>query len=440
MANKMSEVSGPNRRHDSWKAIAHYFGRSTRTVQRWHTEYALPVYSLGGPKSPVFAFSEELDGWMRERGRSLQHPPIESDRPLLAIPDAASNPLTNPPIEFDSELISSQARQESDQLVAIASRMWDSLSFRNLTLIVEHYRKAADLNPSNAIAYAGLSLGLIAQGTWGMIRTQAAYGAAEAALSAAFAIDSNCRLAMCARAWLNLVSKRDWIAARESFDEIMRTAPDCTRALNGRGLLLVAEGRTDQASQLFTRAAAQSPLSSASHALLSWCEYLAGNLELSLDHISEMRSSGRPGPICAAVEGLISILQSGREGQLERLQTLLAEFPHQDVLHGAYGYACARNGNVHRAREVVSAIRSRGGNGLGREPYGLALGLIGLNEHRTAVQALEHSYNEGSLWSLGFHVDPILDPLRGDQDFRSFLSKASYPNFAGSEPFLKQAL
>jgi hypothetical protein len=59
-------------RLDSWKGISRYMGRGTRTVQRWHTEFNLPVRHIGGVSTSVFAFSDELDGWLRtfikERG------------------------------------------------------------------------------------------------------------------------------------------------------------------------------------------------------------------------------------------------------------------------------------------------------------------------------------------------------------------------------------
>ena len=63
-------VSGlaPQERLDSWKEIAAYLKRGTRTLQRWEREQGLPVHRLGGRKpGSVFAYKPELDGWWRER-------------------------------------------------------------------------------------------------------------------------------------------------------------------------------------------------------------------------------------------------------------------------------------------------------------------------------------------------------------------------------------
>jgi adenylate cyclase len=56
----------PERRLDSWKEIAAFFGRDERTVRRWEKESALPVHRVpGGAKGRVFAYASELERWLR---------------------------------------------------------------------------------------------------------------------------------------------------------------------------------------------------------------------------------------------------------------------------------------------------------------------------------------------------------------------------------------
>ena len=59
-------------RLDSWKAIADYLKRSTRTVQRWEREEGLPVQRLQHEKQgSVYAFKAELDRWWSAHGTRL---------------------------------------------------------------------------------------------------------------------------------------------------------------------------------------------------------------------------------------------------------------------------------------------------------------------------------------------------------------------------------
>jgi cytochrome c-type biogenesis protein CcmH/NrfG len=69
-----SEIQGPfidltepadERRLDSWKEIAAFFQRDTRTVRRWEQTRNLPVRRVPGRRGYVFAYVAELDQWLR---------------------------------------------------------------------------------------------------------------------------------------------------------------------------------------------------------------------------------------------------------------------------------------------------------------------------------------------------------------------------------------
>jgi PAS domain-containing protein len=54
----------------SWRGIADYLGASVKTVQRWEQIHDFPVRRLRGAKGAmVFALRDEIDRWMRSRGR-----------------------------------------------------------------------------------------------------------------------------------------------------------------------------------------------------------------------------------------------------------------------------------------------------------------------------------------------------------------------------------
>lgn len=65
----MPESPSPSRvQLNGWKEIAAFFGKSTRTVQRWEAELGLPVRRLRGQSGEiVYAWAEDLDRWREER-------------------------------------------------------------------------------------------------------------------------------------------------------------------------------------------------------------------------------------------------------------------------------------------------------------------------------------------------------------------------------------
>jgi hypothetical protein len=77
-----------NDRLDGWKAVAAYLRKSVRTAQRWERELGLPVHRMQTETGEIiYAFSAEIDSWVRERERAPRPP-----RPAL---DAGHLPASN---------------------------------------------------------------------------------------------------------------------------------------------------------------------------------------------------------------------------------------------------------------------------------------------------------------------------------------------------------
>jgi tetratricopeptide (TPR) repeat protein len=305
--------------------------------------------------------------------------------------------------------------------------MWEALSYSNLSTIARLFREAIDLDPHNARAFAGLAHALITDGLWERLGVSGRYAFAQAAVEKALELDPELPEAKCAAAWLKIVSERDWEGARRGFDEVLMLHPPTSRAMVGRAMLHISEGFLQEASSLFLQDAQHHPLSSSATTWYCWNNYLAGEYAQALDEIEQMRASGQTGPISNAVEALALIQLEEPGACIPRLEVLTVDSPHNDVLRGALGYVYAVTGQGQRASELLDVLANPGKWGKIHEPYAIALVLIGLNQRQEAVQRLEQSYREGSLWSLGFLSDPILAPLRNDPHYRLFLSKVSYP-------------
>jgi tetratricopeptide (TPR) repeat protein len=70
-----------DRRLDSWKEIATFFGRNERTVKRWEKNRALPIHRVpGSQRGLVFAYSEELTRWLNSSALvdEITDPPLNS--------------------------------------------------------------------------------------------------------------------------------------------------------------------------------------------------------------------------------------------------------------------------------------------------------------------------------------------------------------------------
>jgi len=94
----------PGKKLDSWGEIASYLGREVRTVQRWEGTEDLPVHRHEHKKkSTVYAYTGELDAWIKNR--QPKDDPIADDvfarQQALAGTDSpieAPNPRVVPPV------------------------------------------------------------------------------------------------------------------------------------------------------------------------------------------------------------------------------------------------------------------------------------------------------------------------------------------------------
>ena len=105
----------PGKKLDSWGEIASYLGREVRTVQRWERTEDLPIHRHEHKKkSTVYAFSGELDTWIknrqpkddpeadaafvREQELSGTDSPVEIPNPPVvpSAPSPTAGPVTHP--------------------------------------------------------------------------------------------------------------------------------------------------------------------------------------------------------------------------------------------------------------------------------------------------------------------------------------------------------
>lgn len=79
----------PGERLDSWKAIAEYMQRDLTTVARWEKTLGLPVRRVGGTGRSVFAYTSEIDEWLRT---ARPAPAVPDDTEIAPIPDTTFSP------------------------------------------------------------------------------------------------------------------------------------------------------------------------------------------------------------------------------------------------------------------------------------------------------------------------------------------------------------
>jgi TolB-like protein/Tfp pilus assembly protein PilF len=144
---------------------------------------------------------------------------------------------------------------------------------------IEAYRKALEIDPEYAEAWAGLSITLAQQASWGIIDLDDGMMRAREAVHRALALDENLPEAHTSLGWIRMVYDWNWRGADESYQTAVRLAPSNPTALSAAGVLAFTLGRLNEAVELDLKAIALDPLRQAGHANLGLVLLHAGRLD-----------------------------------------------------------------------------------------------------------------------------------------------------------------
>jgi tetratricopeptide (TPR) repeat protein len=275
---------------------------------------------------------------------------------------------------------------------------------------------------------------MISAALQGVMDSSVAYPCAQEALRRSTQLDADNVDARCAAAWLNLVYERKLRQARVKFEEVLGKLTRRSFALSGLALLHIAEGDPAGASTWAWEAWRQNPLIGSLGALVCWSQYLAGDWEQTLELVSQVHSSGGCGATIASMEALALIQAGSTPVHLQRMEAIAGEFPQNQTLQGALGYAYANAGHPERAREILHAQGQLNAQRQRHHAYGLALNALGLGKEQEALRWMEISYAEGSFWSLGFRFDPLLRQLSSNPRFEMLVRKIGPGVGVASQP------
>jgi tetratricopeptide (TPR) repeat protein len=177
------------RKLDTWKEIAAFFDRDERTVKRWEKERGLPVHRLpGGRRGTVYAFAEELTEWLRSshNQEELESPIVDASSaqqidvaaaPIIPAQHSWRNyglgaaigllfvigigsalnfrPFHGRFLPAFSTMADDSTRKKAEDLYLQGRYHWNKRTPADLTIALDLFTKATEIDPTYALAYAG---------------------------------------------------------------------------------------------------------------------------------------------------------------------------------------------------------------------------------------------------------------------------------------------
>jgi TolB-like protein/Tfp pilus assembly protein PilF len=314
------------------------------------------------------------------------------------------------------------ANVEAYQLYLKGRHHWNKRTAEGLKNSIKLFEQAIDIDPTYALAYAGVADAYLNLGGWGHVEFREAYPRAKAAAARALAIDETLAEAHVSLAMAMKEYDWDWPGAGRAYERALELNPNYAVAHQWYGEYLAAVGRHPEAIAAFKRAIDLDPLSLIIHASLGRHGYYfarqydqaIAQLQKTLDMdenfwVARLWLGWTYANIGRLSEAL-SELQTGR--RLDNNLEIVA----------ALGYTYGRAGQRIEAQQVLDELQL-----LSRRQYVSpmlgALIAIGMGEHERAFGWLEQCYADRAQMLSELKAEPAFDPLRADPRFSDLLRR-----------------
>ncbi len=286
-------------------------------------------------------------------------------------------------------------------------------------MAAEYYERATQLDPSYALAWAGLSGVLEWQASRGIIRAEEGNQLAREAVERALAL--NPKLAT-AHAQMGRLKQRvdfDWAGADASFQRAIAAEPQNLESVRLAATSAAVRGRFGEALQLDHRAVELDPLSGDSWERLAETEFSMGQLDEAAAHAQkalELSPDVYPGRILLSE---IYVIQGRPQNALTEIES--AHYEPLRAFPQAIAYYALRLEKESDA--ALSELIANPANA-----YQIAEVYAFRNQSDKAFEWLDRAYVQRSGTLSGMKVDPLMKSLRRDPRYAAFLRKLNLPN------------
>src|SRR4051794_27197362 len=297
---------------------------------------------------------------------------------------------------------------------------WNNFSTDSLRRAREHFERAVALDPTYAIAYAGLGDAFGAMAYYGHIAPAEGFPRAAAAARRALELDPDIADAHITLGIERLFWGWDWPAALRELETAIRLNPKLALAHSVYGLVLAVDGRDEEALQEVMAARELDPLSLFINVGVAWIHHFAGRVS------DAMREALKTREIFPGFEEAGNVLISSYEalGRYEDAAAVIAQQPCWGVTFDAVALVEAfREGGVQgywrKRLETMDAL----GDASPIIHYPRAIVHRYLGQTEEALQHVERMVENHVGGCVFLGVDRALAPLASHPRFQEALRR-----------------
>jgi len=304
----------------------------------------------------------------------------------------------------------------------LRGRFWlNKRTAETLSKAFKCFERAAELDPSLALAHAGLADCHNVVAYYGTEAPKSVYPKARAAVERAIELDATLAEAHALLAEVTYLYDWQWNAAEVEFRRAIDLGPNCVVAHHGYGVFLSLLGRSGEALTALHAAERLDPLSVLIGTQIGLCLYEARRYAEAADQLFRTVELDAAFPLAHTCLGMTYVQQSLYE-EAAREFRLAAEIAPTDLTPKALlGYVRAVTGKRADAQKILRGLQSEAKKRHVSAAYS-ALVHLGLGDLSKALDLAELACTERSGFLTRLKVDPVLNGLRSEARFAKLLS------------------
>jgi DNA-binding winged helix-turn-helix (wHTH) protein/Tfp pilus assembly protein PilF len=333
--------------------------------------------------------------------------------------------LLAPKLSKDYALQHSSARQNALNLYLKGRFYWHKRNGDDFQKAIQHYNKALALDPTFALAYAGLADCYNLYAYYCPISPRTVGNDAVRCARKAVELDPNLAEGCVSLARALIDNEWDWENAEALFQRAITLNPHYAMAYGWYSCLLVAKGRFTEGMVQMMRANELNPNSLTQNRDFGFFLYASGRAKEAAAHLEDVLEMDRSALITAVYLAAAYEEAGMYDRALQELNRMLAEHPHNMRLLCELGCVLARAGRQEEARAIAQKVRQNST----RQyvcPYDLTMLHAAIGDLDEAFQWLTTCL-EVRPWRLVYgQVDPRLAVLRQDPRFTAIARRVRF--------------
>src|SRR5277367_232346 len=296
----------------------------------------------------------------------------------------------------------------------------DSSKDKDTEMAAKYFERATQLDPSYALAWAGLSRVRLWQVNIGLLPAEEGHRLAREAVERALVLNPNLAQAHAQMARIKEQVDFDWVGADASCQRAVALEPGNPEVVGTAALPAAILGRFDEALQLRRRAVDLDPLNADSWELLAETKLSMGQLD---EAAADSKKALELNPDVVASHKVLSeiyVMEGQPQNALPELELVRYE-PARTALYAITYHALGREKESDAAlTELIAKYQAT-------NAYEIAQVYAFRNQSNEAFEWLDRAYAQRDGGLITTKVDLLLKSLHGDPRFTAFLKKLNLP-------------